>query len=501
VSLSGNLQDVTVADVFQFVHLGRSSGTLRLENAGKVAEIGFHDGEIINAGCTGQPRIGELLLARGAITQEDLDQAILSKQRLRHSLPLGEHLVAEGVLDPEELRRAVVKQIKDTIVRIFRWRGGTFEFRRGTPRGCENPGSAEARARLLEVKINTERLLLEAAQLLDEGSEAELNVPEAVPAAQPVQWEAESGEWDVVADGILRRAGHSILSQHGIDLMSSDAELARGLASCCSEDPTGASVISNLGLAWKIIDLREGQFELETVNEVLNRDAAAPVLTLIDDQTMAAKAYDVGAKAALPPDPELVWSALTSLCRGYRADHPDTASLYSALGRLRQVMRDIRQGVMSTTVALTLMDFIGENVERAVIFLVRQSDLKAIGAFGFGVDHRPLAELTSRLEFPKDGDDVLAQAARDGQLRDLTWGDADLPEALKRALGPPKYDQLVVLPVEGTDRVLALIYADNGDLKAPLRDLELLELAGSQVGTALENELLRRQLSATSPSR
>jgi len=49
MSISGNLADVSVADVMQFVHLGGRTGTLVIESEGRRGEVGFHRGRIINA--------------------------------------------------------------------------------------------------------------------------------------------------------------------------------------------------------------------------------------------------------------------------------------------------------------------------------------------------------------------------------------------------------------------------------------------------------------------
>ena len=56
------------------------------------------------------------------------------------------------------------------------------------------------------------------------------------------------------------------------------------------------------------------------------------------------------------------------------------------------------------------------------------------------------------------------------------------------------FDRVVVFPVAGTERVIAVVYADNGEIDRKLQDLDLLEVAAAQVGIAFENELLRRQL-------
>ena len=42
MGISGSLKDVSVADVMQFIHLGRRTGTLLLTRGAQKAMIGFH---------------------------------------------------------------------------------------------------------------------------------------------------------------------------------------------------------------------------------------------------------------------------------------------------------------------------------------------------------------------------------------------------------------------------------------------------------------------------
>ncbi|HEY4573876.1 MAG TPA: hypothetical protein VIJ26_07940, partial [Thermoanaerobaculia bacterium] len=62
-------------------------------------------------------------------------------------------------------------------------------------------------------------------------------------------------------------------------------------------------------------------------------------------------------------------------------------------------------------------------------------------------------------------------------------------------VGPPRNGQAVIFPVLGSQRVISVIYTDNGDNEKPIEDIDILELATAQVGMAFENELLRRQIS------
>ena len=64
MSLNGKLEDVSLADVMQFVHLGRRTGTLSLSRGSEDAEIGFHRGQIVNAWGHSSRRLSELLVAK-----------------------------------------------------------------------------------------------------------------------------------------------------------------------------------------------------------------------------------------------------------------------------------------------------------------------------------------------------------------------------------------------------------------------------------------------------
>jgi len=65
---------------------------------------------------------------------------------------------------------------------------------------------------------------------------------------------------------------------------------------------------------------------------------------------------------------------------------------------------------------------------------------------------------------------------------------------VRKVLGPPLTGQVVVFPVLGAQRVISVIYTDNGQVDRPIEDIDILELATAQVGMAFENELLRRQI-------
>jgi hypothetical protein len=160
------------------------------------------------------------------------------------------------------------------------------------------------------------------------------------------------------------------------------------------------------------------------------------------------------------------------------------------LRRLQRVFGDLKSGLASATVALNLMQLVSESYERAVIFLVKRDRLAPLGAFGFAENGGPLANAVRRLG---------SRRADFCRRRWRRWYGprafaTPICGALAAILGSPANDQVVIFPVAGSERVIAAVYADNGDNPRPLRDVELLEVAAEQVGIAFENELLRRQL-------
>jgi len=96
--------------------------------------------------------------------------------------------------------------------------------------------------------------------------------------------------------------------------------------------------------------------------------------------------------------------------------------------------------------------------------------------------------------------DARCEGSPAGRFTDL-HGVFDVKERSEEQLssvGPqrPASGQVVVFPVQGAQRVISVVYADNGERPEPVEDIEILELATSQVGIAFENELLRRELAS-----
>jgi len=536
LSLAGKLEDVPLADVMQFIHLGRRSGTLSLQRGAEQGEITFHLGAIVGARAPSSRLIGELLVEEGLLDRQALDQALRVQTDQQPDQTLGQILLSRGTLPMDAVRDAVRGQIEKTIYELVTWSHGSFVFELDTLKPVDDiavfPGDL-----IPDIDLNTQMVLLEAARIFDERNRTEGEEDSKAPLVtgerravtgehRPVTGEqpiverpapsrpvtTPSGQPDAFTTIRLPEETHAAVEEPAV---SPPLELVI---------PVDPVLAAQLAIALELlgITLREvtaadaGQFgpgepspvvvfELDASDErareltqLCRSRPGLPVICILDDVALTARAYEAGAAAAVPRDPEAVLGCYQSISR-FRGmvSRPGAGepAAKTAFAKLRRVVYDLRSGVFSATVALNLMNIIAESVERAVLFLVKRDSLTALGAFGFNESGRPLAEATRGLAVPLDEGSAFTQAIRAGRALSVSFEEAGIPSPLISLLGAPRTGQVVLFPVLGSDRVILLIYTDNGHLDQPIEEIDIIDLAAAEVGIAFENEMLRRQLS------
>lgn len=518
MGISGSLKDVSVADVMQFIHLGRRTGTLLLNRGVQRAMIGFHLGRLVSAQAPQTPKLGDLLISSGMIDRGILTRAIQSQRDALEHRSLGQILISSGSIDPEGLRQVIAQQIEQAVSEVMVWDNGTFEFAIDDLRPIDDIALYPSDV-LPDADINTQMVLLEAARIFDErnrdraeGRGGEMDGDATNPTmvahpppraaggtmALPEAPEDETGEVPKHAAELLK-----------LHVVSGDHELAERLAEAL-EHEIAAVEIRGLGQAGLpepgephpivLVDLRQGEVSPEDAASLHRSRPRASIIAVVEPGASFVKAYEAGALAALPAEVETVVACVENVIESRRdliRGVPREEQLSrSGVERLRRVYGDLRSGLISATVALNLMHIISESVERAVLFLVKRDHLVALGAFGTDAKGRPLAESTRTLRLDLiDTEGALMHSLESGEVQSTAFEEAGLPEVLAKVLGRPRTGQIVVFPVLGAQRVISVIYADNGDRDKQIEDIDILELATAQVGMAFENELLRRQIS------
>lgn len=518
MAISGSLEDVSVADVMQFIHLGRRTGTLMLRRDDERGMIGFHRGKLVSAGSPNTPKLGELLLRDDLVRREELDKAVHIQRSEPKRRSLGQILISLDAVTPEILRRVIGQQIEQTISELVGWEKGTFEFVVDDMRPVDDialyPGDV-----VPDADINTQMVLLEAARIFDERNRdatSDEAYPPAGGAADEASFVAEAGgaATAVAAPGEDRRLLNferdEEMGIHRVQIITSEPELAASLDHAL---PPGFARVEPVGLRAAgrafpgheppivLLDLRQEGVTVEELGRLRRTRPGTPFVVLTTPGESLGKVYEAGAIAALPPEVEAIVACVENLARnrGPSAMRSGFAAAVAAestgVERLRRVFGDLRSGLISATVALNLMHIISESVERAILFLVKRENLSAIGAFGVGADGRPLADLTRGMLLPLGDDNALVKSYNQGEVVTVEFDEAGLPPRFVSLVGAPANGKIVVFPVLGAQRVISVIYTDNGENESPIEDIDILELATAQVGMAFENELLRRQIS------
>jgi hypothetical protein len=504
MSLSGNIQDVSVADALQFIHLGGRTGTLTLSCGESKAGIGFHQGRIVNAWAPGGKRLGELLVEAGVIDQSALDEALRRQEAEHPRRSLGQLLVSIGAVDADTIYRTIEHQIERTVYDLVTWNQGTFHFALDDLKPIDDialvPGDV-----IRHLNLDTQMVLLDALRIFDERNRegpANGTPPSGVTAvaARSPAPVARARSLPTPTQGVAA-VGEEARTR--LQVISDDKQLADKLAQALPEVTVARVKLRDAGTPppgepppLVLIDMRGGAVALDAISALRRARPRASLLALAGADVQAGAVYGAGAIAVLSGELPLVVACFRSVAQN-RRDLMTGASradrINANFSKLRRIVGDLRSGLISTTISLSLMNILSESVERAVLFLVRKDGLVALGAFGNSHGGQPLAQLSRGLNIELASKNALTDSLADGQVRAMPFDEARFPDGFAGLVGKPRSGECAIFPVTGGQRVIALVYADNGHSNRAIEELDILELAAAQAGLAFENELLRRQ--------
>ena len=201
MAIQGPLRELGIHDVFQLLDLGRKTGRLRISSGLRQNEgtIWFDAAAVVAAAIQSNPHpLGSALLRAGKIREEDLTRA-RAMQEQGDGRRIGELLVAMGAITERELTQVVRSHIDDVVFTMLGWSEGYFIFEECEP---------ETIPRETDLRVSVEHLLLEGARRIDEWSRIQSRVAHLgmVPRLAPLPAVEEPGslvlvpfEWRVLA--------------------------------------------------------------------------------------------------------------------------------------------------------------------------------------------------------------------------------------------------------------------------------------------------------------
>ena len=157
-ALEGDLEHFFPGEVLQFLQLAQAHGRLELERGSERAEIYFERGRPVFAR-TSAPSVkaGEVLVHRGVLKPEALEQ-VLARQQDRPGQRVGQMMVAAGAITPADLEEAVQDVLRRIVYGVLLWRGGRFRF---------HPGERAEREDI-RLDFDLDRMILEGLRLADQ---------------------------------------------------------------------------------------------------------------------------------------------------------------------------------------------------------------------------------------------------------------------------------------------------------------------------------------------
>ena len=532
MSFRGMIEDVAVADVMQLIRLGGHAGTLTVNNHSEEGFIGFERGRIVSAWNPRSRRVGELLVAASVIDEGTLVRALEAQNAERPRRTIGQILVRMGSTTPEAIRDVMAAEIERVVGEILSWKSGTFEFAiddltpmvevtrfTGAPKvdldtqtvlmdvlrridesrtsgefATVSVGSAEAG----ETKSSPHSSEFEPPAL-EELSQTGATLPGTASRVSAAKVEGEVGE----------RLGHEPMPPPQGDrlrfqIVSPDAELLGRLNQlmAASGDRVSAVALRDAGASLLgesppivVVDLRYQVHALTTLSALCRSRPRAAVIALFEGRAPLREMYQSGVLSVTSSVPETVVACMQSAARQrkYMAnEHAITEGVRTSFARLRRIIADLRSGLLGTSVSSNLMAAVAESLDRGVLFVPHLDRMVALGAFGNTGGGAPLTKTTQGLIMSIGSSGVFKDCVADSRSRRLRYDQANLPQAFTEAVDCPRTGEIAVLPVPGSERVIAAIYLDNGTRERDIGDIEIFELAAFQLGLALENEFLRR---------
>jgi hypothetical protein len=160
----------------------------------------------------------------------------------------------------------------------------------------------------------------------------------------------------------------------------------------------------------------------------------------------------------------------------------------------KKMLREGRKSEQTHFISSYFLKILSEDLARAILFLVRKSELLGLGAIGKTPDDHSLQLGITNLRIPIEPDSLLqhcleARSPFQGTPPAQPW-----LQSLYRQIGRPRTSEVVILPVAGVARVICLVYGDHGNCPQQPYNLEMLELAANLTGLIFENTFMRKQL-------
>ena len=169
MSLKGDLEHFPIIDIIQLLNGARKSGILRLSSEKGESQLVFHEGDLVSANfLNNRVRIGQVLVSAGAITEEQLAQALdIQKNAGDDRKPLVITLLELDMVDETAAYNGIESLIEMTVVEVLTWKEGHFSL--DVARSDHAGGYHFSRTKFPQrILLNAQGILMDSLRIFDE---------------------------------------------------------------------------------------------------------------------------------------------------------------------------------------------------------------------------------------------------------------------------------------------------------------------------------------------
>lgn len=156
LAMQGSSRNIPLSQLLSFLGSLQETGVVKVKSDFETFTLELQHGVVVHAQSDNAPRnalLGNILVEMGSIDRDRLEQALLSS----HGARVGETLEKGELVDREQLRKAIERQIQMLFDRMFQAQEAVFSFWKGDLKHTDG-----------RVHLNVMQLLLESARSADE---------------------------------------------------------------------------------------------------------------------------------------------------------------------------------------------------------------------------------------------------------------------------------------------------------------------------------------------
>jgi hypothetical protein len=513
MGFSGLLEDVRILDVVEVLAITTQSGVLTVTRPGQRVELAYQDGAIMTAQLEPQrDHLAGYFLRRGWIDFATLHAALHRQAHDEYRLLIGQILMDLGALSVEQLAEGLGRHVRAVLTRLLVWETGEFTFDANVRLGA----AARSTAAPVTVWLDADELHMLAEQAR--------SAPEDVEASPPAPLMSDLSR---LLDAAISPAPGRL-----VVLLTDDVLVRYGLEVSLHLDPVILTVATGVDELDRILlESEDAQPTLIVDLDALSRSLDGPSETLVVVRRVCRQWPNVRLLSFGRQVPQAFYPLVQQVNMVFHLPRPgadderklETATEFvETLARLvehipgslpgdtpahqqiqdserwRRVYESIltlRGSEHTSAVSLEVLRFAADELERAVLLVVHPDiELASIhGMFGVvGREHTGTQASRNQLELGTET--VLRQVLKEKQLLRcaLVDGDSSLAQ-LFTIIDAPVRAEAYLVPLVVHQRVVAVVYADNGQSSADLPPGAPLAVVAEHASQLLDNLALKHR--------